>query len=204
MDYEFLEIDPSKHILYINNARREILSNFNGNENSAQTNPLKYAYYIGALESGENSNIIGFSEYFIFGSLEKGFESSMYSKYVDLKKICNPEETAHIRTIYINEEYRRRMSALYLKLYLFTAMHAIRAGIKYATLSTSSKDSFLKKMYEKMGGVKIKSFLFEEANVDADLYLIDLNKLINQKLSKKYIRHLKGLELSAKISDAYS
>lgn len=188
MVYFLADISPDRYKNDIREAKRNIFSQWDLNPQSMEKShidPIPFAHYVGLFSDRETSILMGFSELYYYRDLENGYRSSLYAKYFNLEEICDTEKTAHVRTIYLKEPFRKKMG-YFLSLYLHTAYKTINCGIEYVTLATYKHDDFLQKMYRKMGGNLLCTTDIPGVMDNVNFYLIDLSELVSQPLARRY------------------
>jgi len=129
---------------------------------------------------------MGFSEWYRYSNLPEGFESSPYGKTIDLPAIGAAEEIANIRTAYLMTEYRKSFG-IYVKLYVSTALSALKRGIRFTTLSTATTALQLQSLYLSMGGQLLGHARIRGLSVDVAVFLINLEALVASPVAKRII-----------------
>jgi len=178
-------IDPDRYDDQICRARREIQISWNTSASKAFLEPLPHAHYFGIF-SRPDEKLMGFSEWYRYSNLPEGFESSPYGKTIDLPAIGAAEEIANIRTAYLMTEYRKSFG-IYVKLYVSTALSALKRGIRFTTLSTATTALQLQSLYLSMGGQLLGHARIRGLSVDVAVFLINLEALVASPVAKRII-----------------
>ena len=96
------------------------------------------------------------------------------------------EEIANIRTLYLMSEYRKSFG-IYVKLYVSTALSALKRGIRFTTLSTATTALRLQSLYLSMGGRLLGHVPLRGLSVDVAVFVMDLEELVASAVAKRIV-----------------
>jgi hypothetical protein len=142
-------IDCETDFSYIKEVRSRTLEAIGLSPETPSANPLHYAVYLGLYIDGR-SRPAGLAEAYFLDQAFPNYDGCPYRPDC-LSKLCEFNSMAHIRTIYVDPEYRRTRP-FYLYLYLAMCRIFSELGARYAAMATSPDDPVLLRLYAKTGG----------------------------------------------------
>jgi hypothetical protein len=144
---------------------------------AAQLKPPPFEDYIGLFVDG---NLAGFVEVFCYARTCDGYEKSPWGEAYDLGAFCGPDRMMHVEAIFVEHQHRRKSS------------YFVRLCQRAAELLADPADASLVGLYRKIGAQRLCSLSrlpwIEARGIELDLFVIDLEKVINGRLKRRFER----------------
>ncbi|EQA37515.1 hypothetical protein LEP1GSC047_3967 [Leptospira inadai serovar Lyme str. 10] len=159
----------------IRRIRKEVLRNIGLSPAGIDVEPISYATYLFGFREGVSRPVSMLETYF-YAQRFASFEDSAYSQAGDLGSLGTLENTVHLRTCFVDPEYRKR-SSLFLLNCLAAAWVNFQLGARGATTGTSESNDYVISLFLKTGWRRIGTYFMEgRPHV---LFFTDLKRFFN-------------------------
>ena len=105
----------------------------------------------------EDDHPIGVAEFAFYRDVYNSLESA-YPKHIALQRFGSFEESAGIRTIYVEPHARSRIPPCYLLLCFASCLLGHRMGVRFTTATKDANNHRLRRLYESTGGIMIGTY----------------------------------------------
>lgn len=172
-------IESERYVEYIKRVKAVVAAAMGvKNLEGRAIEPLQCGFYL-ALWLPDKPEPVGLAEaYFI----DQAYADSRRCPLLTIPEVrtrCSFNNTAYLRTIYVEPEYRARLP-IYSNLYLGMATVMHQLGALYGLAGTAANDGSLVRLYQKSGGRAVAKFAFpDDPSQPTAIFLFDVAQVLN-------------------------